>query len=1611
MLDIRKLLPHHKKDAKFDMRNNFHEIVEICEMKSCRNCLFFECRKKKDLYLWASHTPNGPAVKFHVTNIHTMAELKFTGNCLLGSRPILVFDKAFDTVPQWKLIKELFTQMFAPPVDHPKSKPFVDHVVSFFIVDGRIWFRHYQIVTRTESDAVKAARALKKGKEGQFEETKSSLIEIGPRFVMDVVRVFDGSFGGKTLFQNPSFLAPNAMRHKEHKRKSKKYQDRLQSREKRRKHVNANPVPRDVLDTVFAPECQYEAAFVMDGTQLTSTACNVGGTYDESCRLNAAGGLHMLNITLYDLSSNVGSPAFAVNPMVSAFLNDAAQNTLPVQSQDQTNVALTSELTGVISSVSQYDWGTFDLSNTRAFNGNGWEDTYAENATDLVEGDTGVTATNNFATREDNDDDGEFVLQVNTTTLTLIKRDFQDSYPKLNVTTTVESTITVCQNNTDSDTRDTVNCAYEWVQQGNEDGCPTGANYASVTNMKKFVCEGTTTTKEIRSGFMFADNAQTAVSSGIEVVNVGGTVVPSSTLDSLVYFNARATDDATDGLESAKGYYYLKMKASDALGSSSDAMWSMQIADSPKFCTQGSDVTPCTGDSDCSVVGGTCISPLASGSSISTITSMAADENIVRSVNCLVEFDVVATGPQSSHAYAPTSINGINMPAGSTLTCDASAVGQTRTCRFSWTTSSADAGDHLVCFAPVVGTAESSQTKCQAIRIITDETFLKLTFPTIGSVQTCTSKRLLWLDSALTVDNTNDVGMYVCDASGSSCEVIQSSISNDLGSCTSDGLCNSFSWSVPNTLTVGSTYSLLLNSSRIACQADATQTFVASAKPTSVTILSPGGAGVCGASDWFKGCFAGGSATSEDENVVVFTTQETLNLTVSICLASDATNCQTLAAIQEYSAGTHVLAADLRPTSSLHSWIQADTQYTVKIAADCYDNAEATFTVLQRDSSYISASFGATDLYRCVDYTLTIGATEDLGSVAVSGDLLTTTMNIPATTTAAYEVPSGISAGAKSVTLNAVSYDDSCLPQKTLNLNVVDYPTNAIEISTPLQSATLLACEDITPSAAFATSLSGLNLGSISWVAKIGGSIYAQQSSNVSTVRPTPANVGQTMVFEFEPSTAQYQPCISTASVSLTVTANDKPLQFLNSVPDDFYPCTNVTIAWVSSYADFDNGIAVNVSLRDSQGLETRIATDTVETQVVWSVPSSFTSGSYTLMVETSAVPQGCMSSASKSVNVNSWTDNAITITQTPTSGVYRCNSFDFQWSAVTSATNLDVCICKNCSGPSIPTDRSVCYGLDEDTANQNFPLNTLPGSPTGTSRIYVAPADENIASCLATASASFDVLTTTVDVATPTNGDIWQPYCEYLIDWESEWALGPLRLSVCVNENCTDGMRLDVLTETTNRDHTFVVVPEDLAGWADPNADSVVVSVVVSASDYEGASIYEGCGYETVIQNITIMPKTTPTQTLCLDTTNSAYIPPTDNDNISWAMIIPICAGGLLLISGVLYYVYRKGRKEARSEENALELASVAKDKMKKMEKANDLATIDARGPVTTMKQMSASQDLSALDAQLKELQKKLRKAKIIQENLQRSTSFDDDIDRDDDKASGFAAELVNDI
>ena len=150
MSDLTSLLPHSKKDAKLDSKHQLPLLNELCDLSNCNNALFFEARRKHgDLYLWAAKAPNGPSVRFHVLNIHTMDELKMTGNCLKGSRPVVVFDKQFDESPHLALIKEVLMNIFAVPKTARRAKPFVDHVINFSIADGKIWFRNFQVSTQS----------------------------------------------------------------------------------------------------------------------------------------------------------------------------------------------------------------------------------------------------------------------------------------------------------------------------------------------------------------------------------------------------------------------------------------------------------------------------------------------------------------------------------------------------------------------------------------------------------------------------------------------------------------------------------------------------------------------------------------------------------------------------------------------------------------------------------------------------------------------------------------------------------------------------------------------------------------------------------------------------------------------------------------------------------------------------------------------------------------------------------------------------------------------------------------------------------------------------------------------------------------------------------------------------------------------------------------------------------------------------------------------------------------------------------------------------------------------------------------------------------------------
>ncbi|XP_015171032.1 PREDICTED: ribosome biogenesis protein BRX1 homolog, partial [Polistes dominula] len=228
MEDIKNLMPHHRAESKMERSKDLQVVNEICRMKNCNKCILFEGRKKRDLYVWFSNISVGPCVKFLVENIYTMGELKMTGNCLKGSRPLLSFDENFNTKPHYSLLKELFTQIFGVPNHHPKSQPFFDHVYTFTVLDNRIWFRNFQILTED-----------------------GGLAEIGPRFVLNPVKIFSSSFGGDTLWDNPLYVSPAKFRQLISKRAGNKYVDRLEQKMVEKANKPKESYDLNPLDEIF----------------------------------------------------------------------------------------------------------------------------------------------------------------------------------------------------------------------------------------------------------------------------------------------------------------------------------------------------------------------------------------------------------------------------------------------------------------------------------------------------------------------------------------------------------------------------------------------------------------------------------------------------------------------------------------------------------------------------------------------------------------------------------------------------------------------------------------------------------------------------------------------------------------------------------------------------------------------------------------------------------------------------------------------------------------------------------------------------------------------------------------------------------------------------------------------------------------------------------------------------------------------------------------------------------------------------------------------------------------------------------------------------------------
>ncbi|KAJ6027639.1 uncharacterized protein N7446_003764 [Penicillium canescens] len=241
MSDICSLLPHTHKETKLDTKKKtagYNLLLNsLADLHSCNVIFFLEAKKNgQDLYLWLSRPPNGPTIKFHLNNLHTMGELGagFAGNCLKGGRGLVVFDRSFDEQgpdmgvagSEYRaLVREMLRGVFCVPKRGVRGmKPFVDRIIGIFGVDGKIWIRVYEI---RESESGKKegeeTKAAPKGKDGQPEV---SLVEIGPRFVLTPIVILEGSFGGPVIYENKEYVSPNQVRREVRMGKAGRYSQR-----------------------------------------------------------------------------------------------------------------------------------------------------------------------------------------------------------------------------------------------------------------------------------------------------------------------------------------------------------------------------------------------------------------------------------------------------------------------------------------------------------------------------------------------------------------------------------------------------------------------------------------------------------------------------------------------------------------------------------------------------------------------------------------------------------------------------------------------------------------------------------------------------------------------------------------------------------------------------------------------------------------------------------------------------------------------------------------------------------------------------------------------------------------------------------------------------------------------------------------------------------------------------------------------------------------------------------------------------------------------------------------------------------------------------------------
>ena len=82
-------------------------------------------------------------------------------------------------------------------------------------------------------------------------EEDASLVEIGPRFVLNPIKIFAGSFSGAVLWSNPNFVTPNFRRRLKRLAGSAKYVNRIGKKASLEDRKPNDAYKMDPTDAIF----------------------------------------------------------------------------------------------------------------------------------------------------------------------------------------------------------------------------------------------------------------------------------------------------------------------------------------------------------------------------------------------------------------------------------------------------------------------------------------------------------------------------------------------------------------------------------------------------------------------------------------------------------------------------------------------------------------------------------------------------------------------------------------------------------------------------------------------------------------------------------------------------------------------------------------------------------------------------------------------------------------------------------------------------------------------------------------------------------------------------------------------------------------------------------------------------------------------------------------------------------------------------------------------------------------------------------------------------------------------------------------------------------------